>query len=99
MRATSGISVKAITSAPSKLSRVVIEINSSVNSLSGASKITLVVQVNGKLRDKIEVDESLGQEELKEVALSSEKIKEFTTGHEIIKTIVVPKKLVNIVIK
>ena len=67
--------------------------------LAKASKITLVVQVNGKLRDKIEVDESLEQEELKEIALSSEKIKEFTTGHEIIKTIVVPKKLVNIVIK
>ena len=67
--------------------------------LAKASVITMVIQINGKLRDKIEVDEGLSQEEMKEIALNSEKIKEFTSGHEIIKTIVVPKKLVNIVIK
>ena len=67
--------------------------------LAKASSITLVVQVNGKVKDKIEVDEALSQDELKEVALNSPKIKELTNGHEIIKTIVVPKKLVNIVIK
>ena len=67
--------------------------------LAKASSITLVVQVNGKVKDKIEIDEALSQDELKEVALNSSKIKELTDGHEIIKTIVVPKKLVNIVIK
>lgn len=67
--------------------------------LAKASSITLVVQVNGKVKDKIEADEALGQDELKELALNSPKIKELTEGKTIVKTIVVPKKLVNIVIK
>ena len=67
--------------------------------LAKASSITLVVQINGKLKDKIEADEASSQEELKELALSSEKIKELTAGKTIVKTIVVPKKLVNIVVK
>ena len=67
--------------------------------LAKASSITLVVQINGKVKDKIEVDEALSQDELKEIALNSPRIKELTDGHEIVKTIVVPKKLVNIVIK
>ena len=67
--------------------------------LAKASSITLVVQVNGKVKDKISVDEGLGNDELKEVALSSPKIKELTNGKEVVKVIVVPKKLVNIVIK
>ena len=67
--------------------------------LAKSSSITLVVQINGKVRDKIEVDESLDQEELKKIALESPKAKEATTGKTIIKVIVVPKKLVNIVVK
>lgn len=67
--------------------------------LAKASSITLVVQVNGKVKDKIEVDEGLSQDEMKEQALSSEKIKALTDGKTIVKTIVVPKKLVNIVVK
>ena len=67
--------------------------------LAKASKITLVVQINGKVRDKIEADESLEQEELKKIALESQKIKEAINGKEIVKVIVVPKKLVNIVVK
>ena len=67
--------------------------------LAKASSITLIVQVNGKLRDKIEADESSSEDELKELALRSEKVKEFTNGKTIVKTIVVPKKLVNIVVK
>ena len=69
------------------------------DNLAKASKITLVVQVNGKVKDKIEADEGVNDEELKAIALSSDKIKELTAGKEIVKTIVVPKKLVNIVIK
>lgn len=67
--------------------------------LAKASSITLVVQINGKVRDKIDVDESLSEAEMKEIALNSEKTKEFTEGKEIVKVIVVPKKLVNIVVK
>ena len=67
--------------------------------LAKASSITLVVQINGKVKDKIEVDESISDEELKATAMNSDKIKELTNGKTIIKTIVVPKKLVNIVVK
>ena len=67
--------------------------------LAKASKITLVVQVNGKVKDKLEADEGLNDEELKNMALSSDKVKELTTGKNIVKVIVVPKKLVNIVVK
>ena len=67
--------------------------------LAKASSITWVVQVNGKVKDKIEVDEALGQDELKEIALNSPRIQELTEGKTILKTIVVPKKLVNIVVK
>lgn len=67
--------------------------------LAKTSSITLVVQVNGKVRDKIEVAESLSQDEMKEIALNADKAKEFTQGKEIVKIIVVPKKLVNIVVK
>lgn len=67
--------------------------------LAKTSSITLIVQINGKVRDKIDVSESLSQDEMKEIALQSEKAKEFTQGKEIIKIIVVPKKLVNIVVK
>jgi leucyl-tRNA synthetase len=67
--------------------------------LAKASSITLVVQVNGKVKDKIEVDEGLSDEEMKSTALESPKIKALTDGMTIVKTIVVPKKLVNIVVK
>ena len=67
--------------------------------LAKASKITLVVQVNGKVKDKLEADESSTNEELQALALASEKIKDLTVGKEVVKVIVVPKKLVNIVVK
>lgn len=67
--------------------------------LAKTSSITLVVQINGKVRDKIEVAEDLPQEEMKQIALNRPKAKEFTDGKEIVKVIVVPKKLVNIVVK
>ena len=67
--------------------------------LAKASSITLVVQINGKVRDKIEVDEALDQEELKKVALESQKVKDATADKQVVKVIVVPKKLVNIVVR
>ena len=67
--------------------------------LAKSAGITLVVQINGKVRDKIEVQNGLSQDELKEMALNSPKIKEQIAGKEVVKTIVVPQKLVNIVVK
>ena len=60
---------------------------------------TMVVQVNGKVRGKIEVDSSTTEEEMKSLAKDIENVKTFTEGKEIVKEIVVPKKLVNIVVK
>lgn len=67
--------------------------------LAKLTDFTLVVQVNGKVRDKITVDESMSKEEMEQTALASERIKEYTNGKTIVKVIVVPKKLVNIVVK
>lgn len=60
---------------------------------------TMVVQVNGKVRGKIEVDASTSDEEMKKLATEIENVKNFTDGKEIVKVVVVPKKLVNIVVK
>ena len=60
---------------------------------------TLIVQVNGKLRDRIEVATSSSNEEIEKIALESEKIKVHTEGLTVVKVIVVPKKLVNIVVR
>jgi len=60
--------------------------------------LTVVVQVNGKIRDKIEVNSDITSEKVKELALSSEKVINFINGQPIRKVILVPKKLVNIVI-
>ena len=60
---------------------------------------TMIVQVNGKVRGKIEVAATTSEEEMKSFALEIENVKTFTDGKEIVKVIVVPKKLVNIVVK
>ncbi|MBP3461219.1 MAG: leucine--tRNA ligase [Bacilli bacterium] len=59
----------------------------------------MVVQVNGKVRGKIEVSIDTKEEEMKSLAKSIENVKTFIEGKQIIKEIVVPKKLVNIVVK
>lgn len=69
------------------------------DSLAKASTITLVAQINGKLKDKIEADAETSKEDLEKIALASPKIQEQIQGKEIVKVIVVPGKLVNIVIK
>jgi leucyl-tRNA synthetase len=60
--------------------------------------ITLVIQVNGKVRDKIEVEANISEEKAKELALSREKIKKWIGGKEIKKVVFVPGKLINIVV-
>ncbi len=58
--------------------------------------VTIVIQVNGKIRDKIEVDANIAKEELEKIALNNDKVKAFITS-PVKKVIVVPKKIVNIV--
>ncbi len=62
-------------------------------------EIEIVVQVNGKIRDKIMIPASLSKEETEKAALESEKIKQETDGKTVVKVIAVPGKLVNIVVK
>ena len=54
------------------------------------------MQVNGKLRDVIQVAADADEEALKALALGSEKVKPYLEGKTIRKIIVVPRKLVNI---
>ncbi|MDD5865036.1 MAG: leucine--tRNA ligase [bacterium] len=61
--------------------------------------ITVVVQVNGKIRGKIEVNSDISDEEMKKNAFEIENVQKFTEGKEIIKVIVISKKIVNIVVK
>jgi leucyl-tRNA synthetase len=58
----------------------------------------LVVQVNGKVRDRIEVPVALGEDELVAAATSSPRVQTFLDGGSIRQTIVVPRKLVNFVV-
>lgn len=60
---------------------------------------TMIVQVNGKVRGKIEVDSSTTEDEMKTLAKDIDNVKAHIEGKEIVKEIVVPKKLVNIVVK
>ena len=62
-------------------------------------EVEVIVQVNGKLRDKISVDANIAKEDMEKVALESEKVKAAIEGKNIVKVIAVPKKLVNIVVK
>ena len=59
----------------------------------------MVVQVNGKVRGKIEVDIDITKEEMEKQALNIENVKNHIEGKEIVKVIIIPKKLVNIVVK
>jgi leucyl-tRNA synthetase len=61
--------------------------------------VTLVVQVNGKLRDRIEAPAEAPKEELLRLARESEKVARHIDGQQIVKEIVVPGKLVNLVVK
>ena len=62
-------------------------------------EITLVIQVNGKLRDKVAVPASITEAESKELALNRERIKAYLKDREVTKVIYVPGRLVNVVAK
>ncbi len=60
-------------------------------------RITVVVQVDGKLRDRLEVDADAGEAEIREEALASDSVRRHLEGAEIARTIHVPGRLVNLV--
>ena len=61
--------------------------------------VTVVVQVNGKVRGKMEVASSISKEEMESKAFAIDNVKQYTENKEIVKVITIPKKLVNIVVK
>jgi leucyl-tRNA synthetase len=67
--------------------------------LARAEEIEIPVQINGKLRSRIHASPETPNEELEALARSDEKIAEHINGKEVVKVIVVPKRLVNIVVR
>jgi leucyl-tRNA synthetase len=61
-------------------------------------EVEIVIQVNGKLRDKITVKRDLGKEELELAALASAKVREAARDKPVRKVIIVPNRLVNVVV-
>ena len=66
--------------------------------LAKEEEVELVIQINGKVRDKIKVKADISEEEAKKIATESEKVKNYINGKEIKKIIFIKGKLINIVI-
>jgi leucyl-tRNA synthetase len=61
-------------------------------------EVEIVIQVNGKVRDRMTMSIQASEDEIKNAALALPKIQELTAGKQILKVVVIPKKLVNIVV-
>ena len=62
-------------------------------------EVEIVIQINGKIKDKILISTGLSKEDVEKEALNNERIMQFIEGKQIIKVIVVPERLVNIVVR
>ena len=69
------------------------------DALAADEVITLVVQVNGKVRDKLEVPAGIAESEAQELALASPRVQTYTNGKSVSKTVYVPGRLVNVVVR
>jgi leucyl-tRNA synthetase len=67
--------------------------------LTREEQIEIIIQINGRVRGKILVDEGFSEEETMERAKNDPRVAPLLAGKEIIKTIVVPKKLINFVLR
>ncbi|MGB6874644.1 MAG: leucine--tRNA ligase [Candidatus Acidiferrales bacterium] len=67
--------------------------------LAKEEQFEVVIQINGRVRGKILVEDGLSEEETKDRAFSDPRIAQLVLGRSITKTIVVPRKLVNIVLR
>ena len=61
--------------------------------------VEIVVQINGKVKEKMVVDNNMSREDLEKTAMGNDAVKALTEGKNVVKVIAVPNKLVNIVIK
>ena len=62
------------------------------------NQVEIVIQVNGRVRDRMKVSIHASEEEIKKTVLALPKIQELIAGKEVRKIVVIPKKLVNIVV-
>jgi leucyl-tRNA synthetase len=67
--------------------------------LTREEQIEIIIQINGRLRGKMVVEENLGEDETRERAMTDPRIAPLLVGKQIVKVVVVPKKLVNIVLR
>ena len=61
--------------------------------------VEMVIQINGKIKDKIDVPSNCTEKEIEEIVIKDEKIKALTCDKEIKKIIVIKGRLINIVVK
>jgi leucyl-tRNA synthetase len=62
-----------------------------------ADTLTIMVQVNGRLRDRVEAPVDVSDQELEQLVLAREKVQRHLNGKEVRKLIIVPGRLVNVV--
>ena len=70
-----------------------------MTALAAEDEIEIPVQINGKLRSRVVVAATATDEQVKQAALADDRVRATIAGKQIVKTIVVPKKLVNIVVR
>jgi len=66
--------------------------------LARAEEYELIIQVNGKLRGKLVVNDGVSESEVRALALAEPRVAASLAGHRVVRVVVVPKKLVNIVV-
>jgi len=64
-----------------------------------AEEITIIIQVNGKLRDKVTVPAGIDDRNLEKTVFARDRVQKYLNGKNVHKTIIVPQRLVNIVVK
>ncbi len=69
-----------------------------VSALAEEGEYDLIIQINGKMRDKIRVSKKLERPEIEKLAMASDAVKKYTDGKEVKKIIFVPNRLINIVV-
>jgi leucyl-tRNA synthetase len=67
--------------------------------LARREELEIPIQVNGKLRSRVVTSPDISEEDLRVAALADDKVRALIDGHEVLKVVVVPRRLVNVVIR
>jgi leucyl-tRNA synthetase len=67
--------------------------------LAAREELEIPIQVNGKLRSRVITSPEISEEELRTAALADEKIRALVDGKQVVKVIIVPRRLVNVVVR